>query len=152
VCLILFSMHFSLGHQFVVRKIQRSWWCRRSFRSWCLALRCACTLLHSYNCNNFRRRNIRAVGIVSKQAGPVFCSIPPVKSRVTCLSAQTSSTVFQQKDLACLHIIVFNSCGCAMLNSPEWLIPVLQAAVLLSKHIRVAGRQPLYSLLYFFRS
>jgi hypothetical protein len=76
-------MYFPFGHQSAVRKIQRSWWCHPSFRLWCQVPRCACTPLHSYNRDNLDCRSIRTVVIVSEQAGLVFCSILPVKSRVT---------------------------------------------------------------------
>jgi len=82
VYLILFSMHLSLRHQFVVGKLQRSWWCCRSFRAQCQAPRCACCLLHSYSRDNFDCRSIRAIFIVSEKAGLVFCSTPLAKSRV----------------------------------------------------------------------
>jgi hypothetical protein len=41
------------------------------------------TTLSYYSRNIFDCRSIRAIGIVGEQADLVFCSIPPVKSRVT---------------------------------------------------------------------
>jgi hypothetical protein len=76
-------MHLSLGHQFVVGKIQQSSWCCQSFRAWCQAPRSACCLLHFYSHDNFDCWSIRAIVIVSEKAGPVFCSNPLAKSRVT---------------------------------------------------------------------
>jgi hypothetical protein len=129
-------MHLSLGHQFVVGKIQRSWWCRRSFRSWCQAPRCACSLLHSYSRDNFDCRSIRAIVIVSEKADPVICSIPLAKSRVTHCSVQTGRH--------CVSAIEFSVLTHHRILTPP---PIVQAMPEPSQVWRIDSSRRLFGLL-----